>query len=94
MDTAIADGVSYKAFWVISGRLNTDGNKADLSVSNLHGAFLMHSKGDDPQKKVSDAGTIKVFHDPDLVSEMGTIRNNVIAKSILQDLSAKALSER
>jgi hypothetical protein len=59
----IVDGVSYKSLRIFSGTLFTDQQQQSVFV-NTYDCFVMLETGPDPEDKVADVGTIRVFKAP------------------------------
>ncbi len=55
------DGVPYKALWLISGTL--EDNDGFYTLKNVFSCLVMLDKGGDPDDKVANIGTVRLFRD-------------------------------
>jgi hypothetical protein len=55
------DGIAYQALWIISGRV--EDNDGIYSLTNVVWSFVMLGKGADPQDRVANKGTLRIFRD-------------------------------
>ncbi|MBC7913120.1 MAG: hypothetical protein H7Y07_03260 [Pyrinomonadaceae bacterium] len=57
----VFDGVSYKSIRILSGSVIP--NNPTFALFNIYDCFIMLETGPDPDDKVADVGTIRVFQD-------------------------------
>jgi hypothetical protein len=69
VENGVVDNVRYQAIWVISGTVSRNANKFITDIKNVHDCFLMLQKANDPDDKAANPGTIRIFKDPDGISE-------------------------
>lgn len=74
----VTSGISYTAIWVVTGSLKFSSPETISGLSNIHDAFLITQKGDDPLNKVADVGTIRVFRDPDSLSAIAIQKGPIV----------------
>lgn len=83
----LTDGIAYEAIWVITGSLQFSDQGLVSGLSNIYDAFLMTQKGPDPLNQVADVGTIRVFRDPDLTSNVAIQNGSPLIKLKFGDKS-------
>ncbi|WP_439483089.1 hypothetical protein [Cyclobacterium plantarum] len=55
------DAVNYSAIWIISGTYVLMDRKSELT--NVTKCMVMLEKSEDPEDKVADRGTVRIFRD-------------------------------
>jgi len=81
--TGTSQGISNKQATIISGTVSLTG------ISNFHFAFVMLQKASDPDGKLVDVGTYRVFKDNDYLA-----KNTTWTKSANISISTKTMYDR
>ncbi|HET7117915.1 MAG TPA: hypothetical protein VFI29_15575 [Hanamia sp.] len=79
----VTNGVNYEAITMYSGTITNSG------IKNLQYSFYMKDKGDDPDKKLIDVGSARIFKDEDGFSEK--LSNNDFRSAVLKGNNPKRL---
>lgn len=61
VDNGNFDKIPYKALWILSGSVSTP--PYVLEISNVTKCMVMFEKGADPEDKVANRGTLRIFRD-------------------------------
>ncbi|MXV50322.1 hypothetical protein GS399_05005 [Pedobacter sp. HMF7647] len=60
----ISNNISYEALWIISGKSPQLQPNSPLPLESMYDCYVILSKGPDPDNKVADVGTVRIFKDP------------------------------
>lgn len=61
VENGFFDRISYKAIWIISGTVSNPPNARE--ITNVTKCLIMLEKGPDPEDKVANRGTVRIFRD-------------------------------
>lgn len=85
-EKGVSYGINYESITIISGTITSTG------IENFQNSFYMKDKGNDPDKKLIDVGSARIFKDEDSFSEKIPDDNYRIAVLKDNNLQRAALS--